>query len=94
MASPEEMGAYYEKHPDPDDPSTWREADSFDDAQADFEEAMGPPPEPPQIPGPPSPGAGMAAARIGDLCAHGGTIIGRGCPRPNWRRRPGSPRRR
>lgn len=37
-------------------------------------------PEPPAVPGPPTPGAGMPAARIGDLCAHGGTIVGPGCP--------------
>lgn len=28
MASAEEMGAYYENHPDPDDSSTWGEADT------------------------------------------------------------------
>ena len=41
MASPEEMEGYYENHPDPDDSSTWGEPDSFEDAKASFEHAMG-----------------------------------------------------
>jgi uncharacterized Zn-binding protein involved in type VI secretion len=41
---------------------------------AAYEEEHGPPPEPPAIPEPPTPGAGMPAARKGDLTAHGGTI--------------------
>ena len=79
MASPEQMGAYYEGYPDPSDPSTWGGADSFAEAQAAFEAANGPPPTPSPVPGPPSPGAGMPAARVGDLCAHGGAITGPGC---------------
>lgn len=95
MASPEEMGAYYENHPQPPteptgDPSSpeyqqalqqyQQQQAAFEQACADFEAAMGPPPAPAPVPGPPTPGAGMPAARIGDLCAHGGAIIGPGCP--------------
>ena len=40
-----------------------------------------PPPAPPAIPGPPQPGAGMPAARVGDLTAHAGAIIGPGVPK-------------
>ncbi len=72
------MADYYEGHPDPEDASTWGDAESFEDAQAAFEAANGPAPTPPQIPGPPSPGVGMPAARVGDLCAHGGAITGPG----------------
>ena len=80
MASPEEMAAYYDGYPDPSDPSTWGNATSFAEAQAAFEAANGPAPTPSPVPGPPSPGAGMPAARIGDLCAHGGPVIGPGEP--------------
>ena len=52
--------------------------------------AAGPPdpPEPPAIPGSPSPGAGLPAARIGDLRAHGGKITGPGLPRDADRQHP------
>ena len=79
MASPQEMGAYYENHTDPDDSSTWGEAESFEDAQVTFESAMGSPLKPPTIPGPPAPGAGMPAAKTEDLFAKSGRSFGLGC---------------
>jgi len=86
LASPREMGAYYDGYPDPDDSSTWganpdgSPCMSFDQAQAAVEAHEGPPPTPAPVPGPPSPGSGMPAARLTDLCAHGGVIIAPGCP--------------
>jgi uncharacterized Zn-binding protein involved in type VI secretion len=93
MASPDEMAAYYADHPqppeepDPNSPTyeqdmeAYEQADAaYDDACDDFDAAAGPPPTPDPPPAPPTPGAGMPAARIGDLCAHGGAIIGPGCP--------------
>ena len=86
MPTPQDMAAYYENHPDPDDAQTWGTGPdgqpyaSFEEAQAGFEAAAGPAPEPPAIPGPASPGAGMPAARLTDMCAHGGVIIAPGCP--------------
>lgn len=71
MASPEEMGAYYENHPDPDVSSTWGEAESV-------ESAMEPPLEPPPIPGPPAPGFGMPVANTEGLFANSGRFIGLG----------------
>ncbi len=59
-----------EQHPD-GTPTTEADKAAY---QAAFEEAHGPAPEPPEIPGPPTPGAGMPAARLGDLTAHGGVI--------------------
>jgi len=80
------MAAYYEGHPDPDDATTWG-ADSeghpytdFEDARDAFAAAKGPAPTPSPVPGAASPGAGMPAARIGDICAHGGPVTGPGEP--------------
>lgn len=74
MASPEAMGDYYKGHPKPDDPSTWNGYQSFNDAKAAHVAVKGEAPTPDPVPGPPSPGAGMPAARLGDMTAHGGTI--------------------
>lgn len=74
MATPQEIAAYYEGHPNPDDHESWDEHSSFEDARSDWEEQHGEPPEPVPVAGPPTPGAGMPAARLGDQTAHGGTI--------------------
>jgi uncharacterized Zn-binding protein involved in type VI secretion len=58
----------------------WNDYPATDELRAAYEQKFGPPPEPPVIPGPPTPGAGMPAARVSDLCAHGGLITGPGCP--------------
>lgn len=73
-------GDYYEGHPSPPEEPVSAEAQAEYDAQmAAWEDRFGEggppdPPAPPAIPGPPVPGAGMPAARLGDLTAHGGTI--------------------
>lgn len=74
MASPEAMAEYYKGHPKQDDPSTWNGHESFNDAKSAHEAAKGSAPSPDPVPGPPSPGAGMPAARLGDMTAHGGTV--------------------
>jgi uncharacterized Zn-binding protein involved in type VI secretion len=80
MATPEQIKAYYTGYPDPDNPRTWGVRPSgvrvrdFATAQAVFEAAHGAAPQPSPVPGPASPGSGMAAARAGDTTAHGGTI--------------------
>src|SRR5690606_32285500 len=47
---------------------------SFSAAQATWTALHGAPPTPSPVPGPSSPGSGMAAARAGDSTAHGGAI--------------------
>ncbi len=80
MATPAQIADYYDGYPDPDDPRTWGlrpsgvRNHSFSEAQAAWEAEHGDAPEPEAVPGPPTPGAGMAAARAGDTTAHGGTI--------------------
>jgi len=80
------VGDYWEGHPDPPPGDATKEqlaehAEELDEWDDKFGEAGPPePPTPPTVPGPPMPGAGMPAARIGDLCAHGGLIVGPGCP--------------
>lgn len=74
MASPEAMADYYKGHPKQDDPSTWNGHQSFNDAKAAHTAVKGEAPTPDPVPGPPSPGAGMPAARLGDMTAHGGTV--------------------
>jgi len=69
---------YWQDHPQP--PDSDNEMAAYQQEAAAFQQQNGPPPTPPVIPGPPTPGAGMPAARIGDLCAHGGLITGPGCP--------------
>lgn len=95
MASPAEMAAYYDSFPEPPtepqgdpDSAEFQEAQeqyeqdlaAFEEAKAAHEEQFGSPPTPAPVPAPATPGAGMPAARIGDLCAHGGAITGPGCP--------------
>jgi uncharacterized Zn-binding protein involved in type VI secretion len=80
------VGDYWEGHPEPPPvPPTQQELAEYSQQMAAWENKFGPggpPPEPvpPAVPGPPSPGAGMPAARLTDLCAHGGVITGPGCP--------------
>jgi len=80
------VGDYWDGHPKPPEEPVSKAAQAAYDAgmaawEAGFGEGGPPePPTPPTIPGPPAPGAGMPAARIGDLCAHGGAIVGPGCP--------------
>lgn len=80
------VGDYWEGHPEPrEDGATPQELAAYEKQMTTWGEKFGEdgppdPPAPPAVPGPPSPGAGMPAARIGDLCAHGGTIVGPGCP--------------
>ncbi|MBI4716607.1 MAG: PAAR domain-containing protein [Planctomycetes bacterium] len=77
---------YYEGYPPPPpEGATPEQQATYAQQQAAWAGKFGPggppaPPDPPAIPGPASPGAGMPAARIGDLCAHGGSIVGPGDP--------------
>ncbi len=109
MASPDQMGSYYEDYPEPPPEPQKPEVQPGDagyaEAMANYnqqmgqweetkeaqkaahEEAHGPAPEPDPvvIPAPPGGGggggggAGKPAARLGDMCAHGGAIVV-GCP--------------
>jgi uncharacterized Zn-binding protein involved in type VI secretion len=70
------VGRYYKNFKPPKTkpdgtPTTDKQKEAY---KKKFEKLHGQPPEPPTIPGPPAPGAGMPAARLGDLTAHGGTI--------------------
>jgi len=89
-ATPEQQAAYdqmldnWQGLDPPPSVNEWMQAE-YDRQMAAWQSKFGPgdpppPPEPPTVPGPPTPGAGMPAARIGDLCAHGGAIVGPGCP--------------
>lgn len=68
------VGDYWRGHPDPEDASTWGGRQSYAEAKVAYRQQAGSPPEPPAVPGPPTPGAGMAAARAGDLLNHGAVI--------------------
>ena len=74
------VGDYWEGHPKPppDNATPAQQAD-YQERMAQWNNKFGPggaPPEPelPTIPGPPSPGASMPAARLGDLMSHGGKV--------------------
>ena len=79
------VGDYWDGHPvPPEEPVSGAAQAAYDAAKAAWEAGFGEggppePPAPPTIPGPPAPGAGMPAARLGDLCAHGGAITGPCC---------------
>jgi uncharacterized Zn-binding protein involved in type VI secretion len=77
VASPDEMAEYYDGFPPPpEEPATDEEMEEFEQAQAAHEDAFGPPPAPSPVSPPPAPagGAGLPAARQGDMTAHGGAI--------------------
>ena len=92
------VGDYWKAHPDPDDVSTWAPYQNHAEAKQAYRAANGGPPEPPVVPGPATPGAGMAVARAGDITNHGATIgpvttgvaarvmIGGACSMPSWGR--------
>lgn len=86
-AGPRQMQAYYGAAPQPpaplpDAPPPTQEQldahatamDSYNDQKAAYERRMGPPPSPAPV-SVPAAGAGKPAARMGDLTAHGGTIV-------------------
>jgi uncharacterized Zn-binding protein involved in type VI secretion len=82
MATPQEMAAYYDGFPKPpEEPATNEEKAAFEAGKELHESAKGPPPvpSPPSPPPAPAGGAGFPAARLGDMCMHGGTIVA-GCP--------------
>jgi uncharacterized Zn-binding protein involved in type VI secretion len=68
------VGDYWATHPDPKDASTWAPYQNYSDAKQAYRAVNGGPPEPPAVPGPSIPGAGMAVARAGDITNHGATI--------------------
>jgi uncharacterized Zn-binding protein involved in type VI secretion len=68
--------------PSPEEQEAYNQAKSqYEADQAVYEEAAGPPPEPAPVvvPAAPGGGSGKPAARMGDLTAHGGSIVA-GCP--------------
>ena len=78
MSSPAEMDAYYSGAPEaPPEDATDEEKAAFEEAMEAYEKENGPPPEPAPVvpPSPPGGGAGKPAARLGDMTAHGGSII-------------------
>jgi uncharacterized Zn-binding protein involved in type VI secretion len=82
MASPAEMKAYFANAPKPPPKdATDAEKAKYDKDKAAFEKKAGPPPAPAPVSVPSAPGGGgeKPAARITDICAHGGLII-LGCP--------------
>ena len=68
------VGDYWKAHPDPKDPESWHPYNNYNDAKVAYRQQAGSAPEPPAVPGPPAPGAGMALARAGDLLNHGGPL--------------------
>ncbi len=81
------VAGYWDGHPEalPDFPTPVQQVE-YDQKMAQWEAKFGEdgppsPPAPPTIPGPALPGGGMPAARITDLHAHGGILIGPGCPK-------------
>lgn len=89
-AGPQEMAAYYENFPTPPQqpqcaPSSPEyqaameqynaQMEAFEAAKAAYEEQYGPPPSPAPVSPPSTPGGGKPAARLGDMTAHGGSVI-------------------
>ena len=78
-SSPQEMAEYYDGFPTPpEEPASAEEMAEFEQGQAAHESAHGPPPTPAPVTTAPAAGGGMPAARVGDMTAHGGVIVG-GC---------------
>lgn len=81
------VAGYWDGHPDPLPANATPEQQAAFAAELGAWEAKfgdgGPPspPPPPTIPGPALPGGGMPAARLGDLSAHAGPILGPGLPK-------------
>jgi len=71
---------YWKGHPEPlHEPATPQDRAEHAHRLSEWEKKFGPegpppPPKAPSVPGPISPGAGMAAARAGDLTNHGSSI--------------------
>lgn len=79
MASPAEMNAYYASAPKPPGAhATDAEKAKFEKDKAAYEKKAGPPPAPAPVSVPSAPGGGgeRPAARITDITAHGGLIVG------------------
>jgi uncharacterized Zn-binding protein involved in type VI secretion len=78
MSSPAQMNAYYANAPQPPGKdATAAQQAAYQKASAAYQKENGPPPAPAPVVVPPAPGGGSErpAARITDMCAHGGMII-------------------
>lgn len=70
------MKAYYSNAPQPPPKDcTDDQMAEYQKQKAAYEKEAGPPPEPDPISPPIVPGAGLPAARISDITAHGGEIV-------------------
>ena len=90
QAGPQQMAGYYGSAPKPPEPlpaqppptpeqvaAHAQAMSQYEDAKADYEAVAGPPPQPAPVvvPAAPGGGSGKPAARMGDLTAHGGSIV-------------------
>lgn len=78
MASPADMQSYYSNAPKPPaKDATDKQKAEYQKQKDAYEKKMGPPPEPAPVSVPAAPGGGSErpAARITDVCAHGGMIV-------------------
>jgi uncharacterized Zn-binding protein involved in type VI secretion len=77
-SNPSDVQAYYSNAPAPPGQyATPEQQAQYQAAMDQFKQVHGPPPSPaPVVPPPcPSGGAGLPAARLGDMTAHGGVIV-------------------
>jgi uncharacterized Zn-binding protein involved in type VI secretion len=80
MSTPQQMADYYGKAPKaPPAGASQEQIDAYKKAMSEYEKTAGPAPTPPDPPKPAFPGAGMPAARLGDMTVHGGALMV-GCP--------------